>query len=289
MTSLHIVPYERKHRQDVLSLLFYSQRTHSHLDWYHPGVWLDSERFLMWVAQTGTDEIAGFVGVSQPLNRTTWVRLMAVRQGYDPAAIIRAVWPPLRNELLARDTKLLAVLVVNRWLTSYLSAIGMHYLEDVVTLYRRGTAIPDPPDTSVMVEPAYLDDLDAIINVDHNAFNAPWQMSPYDLRQAQRQAASCTLAKASDGQVIGYQLSTQHRTTAHLARLAVAPQRQGRRVGAALLHHLVQTLNTRGVRSITVNTQDSNVRSQRLYERYGFERNGFDLPVWQMPLSRATS
>jgi ribosomal protein S18 acetylase RimI-like enzyme len=56
-----------------------------------------------------------------------------------------------------------------------------------------------------------------------------------------------------------------------------------------LLHHLVQTLNKRGVRSITVNTQDSNVRSQRLYQRYGFERNGFDLPVWQMRLSRATS
>jgi RimJ/RimL family protein N-acetyltransferase len=41
------------------------------------------------------------------------------------------------------------------------------------------------------------------------------------------------------------------------------------------------------VRSLTVNTQASNHRSQRLYLRYGFERNGYDLGVWQAHLSRA--
>jgi hypothetical protein len=34
------------------------------------------------------------------------------------------------------------------------------------------------------------------------------------------------------------------------------------------------------VLSTTVNTQESNVRSQHLYTRFGFARNGYDLPVW---------
>jgi ribosomal protein S18 acetylase RimI-like enzyme len=283
MNSLTTAPYERKYRQDVLSLLFYSRRTHSHLDWYHPGDWLDNGRFLMQMAQ-GDDEIAGFMGVSLPLNGTSWVRLLAIRQGYDPGALLRMLWSALQHRLHDPGGHLLSVLVVNRWLTAHLPVLGMHYLEDVVTLYRRGTDLPAMPRTPVTIHPAYLEDLDAITRVDHQAFDPPWQMTGYDLRQAQRQAASCTLAKNVDGDVIGYQLSTQHRTTAHLARLAVSPQMQGQRVGAALLHHLIRALNKRGVRSMTVNTQDSNIRSQKLYQRYGFERNGFDLPIWQMTL-----
>jgi ribosomal protein S18 acetylase RimI-like enzyme len=63
--------------------------------------------------------------------------------------------------------------------------------------------------------------------------------------------------------------------------LAVLPDMQGKRIGAVLLDNLISKFNRRGVRSLTVNTQQSNIRSQRLYARYGFHRNGFDLPIWQ--------
>ena len=36
----------------------------------------------------------------------------------------------------------------------------------------------------------------------------------------------------------------------------------------------------RGVYGVTVNTQDSNLASQRLYAKFGFARTGYDLPVW---------
>jgi hypothetical protein len=35
---------------------------------------------------------------------------------------------------------------------------------------------------------------------------------------------------------------------------------------------------------MTVNTQITNVRSQHLYTGYGFERTGYDLPVWMVKL-----
>ena len=56
---------------------------------------------------------------------------------------------------------------------------------------------------------------------------------------------------------------------------------QGKRVGAILLHDLLTRFSKRGVQTMTVNTQASNIISQRLYQRYKFFRNGFDLPIWQ--------
>jgi len=84
-----------------------------------------------------------------------------------------------------------------------------------------------------------------------------------------------------ENEVVGYQISTRHRAMGHLARLAVIPNRQGKRVGSMLLHDLLSKFDKRGIKSVTVNTQNSNQSSQRLYNHYGFERNGFDLAVWQ--------
>jgi ribosomal-protein-alanine N-acetyltransferase len=158
--------------------------------------------------------------------------------------------------------------------------MGFKYVEDVVTLHRTGTQVPPAYEHNLVLRNGYSEDIADIMRVDHAAFTPPWQMTRADVYHSQRQAASCTLAEYQ-GQVIGYELSTRHHTSGHLARLAVLPEIQGQRVGAVLLDNLINKFNRRGVRSITVNTQQSNIRSQRLYARYGFRRNGFDIPIWQ--------
>ena len=37
---LQTLQYERRYRDDILSLMFYSRHTHAHLDWYKAGQWL---------------------------------------------------------------------------------------------------------------------------------------------------------------------------------------------------------------------------------------------------------
>jgi ribosomal-protein-alanine N-acetyltransferase len=118
-----------------------------------------------------------------------------------------------------------------------------------------------------------------MVDVDHAAFSPLWQLSYSDLFHAQRIATRCTLAVKHD-RIIGYQLSTMYRQTGHLARLAVLPEHQGTGVGAALLDNLIRYFIGRSVRTLTVNTQGTNTRSQRLYTRSGFRRNGYDLAVW---------
>lgn len=285
ITAPHIIPYQRKYRNAVLSLLFYARRVHTHLDWYQAGQWLDMEGRLVRIAYDN-DAIVGVMGVSEPLRQTSWIRMAAVRRDHDPARILGQIWQPLREQLVQEGIRSVSALVINDWITEYLAQLGFRYLEDVVTLYRTGTDVPPmlPHSRDLRIRNGYLNDLRSIVAVDHAAFVAPWQMSHVDIRHAQRQAASCTLAEM-DGEVIGYQISTRHHTSGHLARLAVMPWMQGRRVGAVLLDQMIRGFIKRGVRSITVNTQYSNIRSQRLYERYGFERNGFDLPIWTQDLA----
>ena len=127
-------------------------------------------------------------------------------------------------------------------------------------------------------------DLDTITEIDHAAFTAPWQMSHDEIYQGMRVSAYSTLAMHND-QPVGYQITTTHGMNGHLARLAVHPSAQGSGIGGALLRDMLAWFRRRDILSITVNTQNSNVKSQRLYEVYGFQRNGYDLPVWMHTLS----
>lgn len=67
-------------------------------------------------------------------------------------------------------------------------------------------------------------------------------------------------------------------------RLAVLPQVQGQRVGAALLHDLITRFARRSIHLMSVNTQSSNSRSRALYTRFGFRPNGYDLPYFRADL-----
>ena len=276
-----ISPYERRYRDAILNLIFYSRRQHSHLDWYKPGNWLDTPASLLRLQFEGPD-LLGFMGVSMPLNRASWLRLLAVADHQDALEVLMPLWADVESALREAGADQIAALLMNRWLETYLPDMGFHHAEEVITLHRGLNQLPDKPGADmpdVTVRLAYQEDLAEILRIDHAAFATPWQMNPDEQRQALRQSACATLA-SYEGELIGYQISTRHYGSGHLARLAVLPEYQGRGVGARLLEDLIERFNRRAVRTITVNTQQSNTASQRLYHRYGFRRNGFDIPVW---------
>ncbi len=282
MVPTEIAVYERKHRSEILSLLYYSRLVHTHLDWFQVGHWLDSERHHTYLLYED-HQLQAMLGASASVSGVGWLRLAAVRQRDRTADALRTLWEVLVPQLRSEAIRTLSVLVINPWLKEYLPALGFSYVEDVVTLQRPEQTLPDPPTTDVQIRNGYLEDIAAILAVDHAAFAPAWRFSARELRQAQRQTASSTVAVYND-QIVGYQLSTKHQGSGHLARLAVIPQIQGQRVGAALLHHVLESFAHRGVRTMTVNTQESNTYSQRLYQRYGFFRNGYDIPIWQTTL-----
>jgi len=281
--SLSIRPYTRPDYEAALDLLYESRRTHQHLDWYRVGRWL--EIYPQHVITAWQEErLLGLMSFSEPLNGSSWLRLLALADQAEAEEVLQGLWRAWRVRLVAAGVRQVGVMVVYGWLAPYLAALGFHYSEDIVTFFRPfGSSLPPQPSSRLQIESAYLQHLGEMTALDQTAFQPPWQMSADEIRQAQRQAASCTLALL-DGRIVGYQITTRHQDHAHLARLAVAPYLQGRGIGAVLLHHLLNGLERRHVRSVSVNTQMSNVHSQKLYSRYGFSRNGYDLPVWLQTL-----
>lgn len=278
-----VTPYERRYRQAVLDLLYSSYQTHTHLDWYSAEHWLDNCPIIMRLAWNNS-RLVGILGASEALFDTTWLRVIVVRDYMPTRVILTALWTSLRQELLRAQVQSAWILVGNDWLEDYIPALGFEHAEMVITLRRRSNDIPAPRQNGVIVRAVEAEDIDTITRVDQAAFAAPWQLTRADLWQASRIAATCTSAWLDD-RVVGYQLSTRHREAGHLARLAVLPEHQGQGIGGVLVHQMIKAFGNHGIRTITVNTQLSNHQSQHLYERYGFQRNGYDMPVWKIDLT----
>jgi ribosomal protein S18 acetylase RimI-like enzyme len=279
---MQLRPYDRSQAEAVQDLLFHARRQHIHLDWYRAANFLDRPDTLA-LTLWDNSRLLGVIACAPPLGGTQWVRLLAVDNAADAAVVVKSLVHAVLEAAQRTHLEAVYCIVINPWLSIHLAMSEFEHVEDVVTLSRTGDALPDLPALPYTVETAYSEQLPDLVAVDHAAFGPPWQMSPDEIRQAQRQAASCTVALV-DGRIIGYQISTRYQNAAHLARLAVIPDHQGNGVGALLLRHAISSMLRRSVRAMTVNTQQSNQHSQRLYLRFGFQRNGYDLPVWRRRL-----
>lgn len=283
MSEFVITPYERRHRQAISDLLFRSYRVHTHLDWHDAEDWLELPGVITRLAWQGV-ELAGVMAASEPLHNTAWIRIAALRDQPMPQSILQALWTELKQELLGLNIHTVALLLVRDWIARYIAPLGFRHVEEIITLRRDSEKLPKTSLPEVTLRTSNTADTAIITALDNAAFAPPWQLSPLEVRQALRIAAHSTVAMMQD-QIVGYQITTTYRGTAHLARLAVLPALQGQRVGAALLDDMLRTFLRRGVQTVTVNTQATNYHSQHLYDRYEFYRNGYDLPVWQVRLS----
>ncbi len=277
-----VTPYQRRHRHAVRDLLFRSYRAHTHLDWQETDQWLEEgERYparLVWQGQ----RLVGIMATSAPLNHTCWLRIAAVADNSDAPAILKLLWEDLLPELRRLEVRTVALLIIRNWIADYAGTLGFRYTDEIITFRRPNLEIPvETPPPALSIRLSQPEDLPTILALDNRAFVAPWQMEREELRQAHRISASCTVAQVG-GEIVGYQLSTLYFDGAHLARLAVDPEAQGHGVARALLIDLLSRFARRGVQSMTVNTQMTNTRSQNLYTGFGFERTGYDLPVWMV-------
>jgi ribosomal-protein-alanine N-acetyltransferase len=107
------------------------------------------------------------------------------------------------------------------------------------------------------------------LRLDQDVFGPIWHKQIADFRGALRRAFLFTVARWDD-QIIGYQWSEKVEEHGHLTRLAVRPDWEGKGVGTRLLTEAMVAMVRAGATWITLNTQEDNLRSRRLYERHGF-------------------
>lgn len=280
-TTLTVIPYERRYRAQVLDLIEYSYQRHMHLDWYEPDLWLDLAEETTHLAFKGT-QLMGMMAASAPIQGSSWLRMIALSASADEAETLQQLWRVTAATLRAAGTSTVWVLLVEPWLGQHMPLLEMTQTELLVTLRREGATMPVYPRAQhVNIEPATLLDLPAMIEIDHAAFMPPYPMTPQEMRRAHRFAEQSRVARAENGEILGYQISNRHTEQGHLARLAVSPHAQQHGIGSALVQDMLYHFHRRGINYVSVNTQLSNTRSLHLYTACGFSRSGYDIPIYQ--------
>lgn len=197
------------------------------------------------------------------------------------APLIQTVIRSLREN----GASLLTYVGTEDWLVSRLVRAGFSLEESVITFLKSGGEMPAPPESQpILVRRGEEADLDAVAQLDREAFPAEWHYGEATLLRALR--AAHVFLVAYDDALIGYAYGDVLGGSAHLTRLAISPHHQGRGVGAVLLREAVSLFQQRGAWSVTLNTQRSNLASQRLYQRFGFQPIGQSVPLLVQRLVR---
>ncbi|MFN2107302.1 MAG: GNAT family N-acetyltransferase [Candidatus Promineifilaceae bacterium] len=282
----------------ITRLLEHAPYTHIHADWHYPSEWLDSPTFVIVPESAGSGgrrsfssrlfgdhgPLAGCLAVAADPGPAAWVRVAGIAdaaRGLELMALmLAAIVAPLREANVSQ----IAWLLVEGWPEMWLPDLGFEKINEVVTYSKLGTNSPraSQPD-GLDIRPVRTSDLTALAEIESRAFEPLWRHSEWSLSLARQQAISFDVAWLGESPV-GFQFSTPTLQGAHLSRITVDPVVQSCGVGSAVLAHALEGYAQRGIPLVTLNTQLDNVVSQRLYEKFGFQRSSESFPVYSVSL-----
>ena len=267
---------------EISTFLNQDNLVHSHLDWFSPLDWLGQSPFLV---EKLDQQIQAILIAAPEVSDASWIRLFCVRHNL----LVEEVWDRLLAKtaslLISSNIQKLAALGTNDWFIQLLRQSCFTHQDDIVVLEWKGD-YPSSINRNPMIEirPMCTEDLPGVFHIDHSAFAPVWQISLASLTKAFNQPGISTVA-LSQGQIVGYQISTTITIHSHLARLAVHPDHQGQQVASTLIEDLLQQFVRRGIWLATVNTQAHNKPSLAVYQKFGFQRTQTNIPVYQHNLT----
>lgn len=265
-------------QKQLANLIHFGTYVHRHLDWRPPLEWIGHEPFL--VLETDHRLIAALACPPDP-EAVNWIRLFVVYDEDHLADSWLQLWSSAL-ELYSTDPKpVVAAIPLQDWFEKLLQKSQFQMTSEVVMLTWGHGRIPDKPaQVELNIRPMTTDDLPRVEALDKIAFGTLWHNSQKSLEYAFNQATIATLAEI-DQVLVAYQISTSMQLGGHLARLATHPAFQRKGIGYAILRDLMIQFKQRGVRRVTVNTQEDNFASIALYKTAGFELTGESFPVYQ--------
>ena len=260
----------------VADFLHKAMFNHRHLDWKSILEWIDSPPFLLMCVD---NEIQAIVSASPDPPGVAWVHCYAVKN----AGLIDRAWKTLSPEvdsILHSLNAPLYALGLEEWFIRLLKSNGFVQSQEVVVLNWNHKLTAEPIcEKEIIIRPMLESDLEQVAQVDQKAFESQWVNSAESIRMAYLQSGHASIAEI-DNEIIGYELSTASQFSGHLARLAVLPEYQGRRIGKRMVWEMLSFFSSRGILQVTVNTQNDNQSSLHLYKSLGFYLTGEKIPVF---------
>jgi ribosomal protein S18 acetylase RimI-like enzyme len=159
---------------------------------------------------------------------------------------------------------------------AFYDRIGFSVIEEVITYELDAplrAADRAPALHFAKVETSDAEKLAQLCAIDHSSFPWLWWNSSLEF-EVYGLMPGVELHIGYEGtEPVSYVGLTVYPGWGHLDRIAVVPSAQGSGLGLESLDFAVSTLARRGARRVGLSTQKQNVRSQQLYERYGFRRS----------------
>jgi ribosomal-protein-alanine N-acetyltransferase len=128
-----------------------------------------------------------------------------------------------------------------------------------------------PPAAAIDVRRLTYADLPEVVAIERRAFPTPWSLAMFVL-ELSKPSGVC-LAAIVEGGLAGYLVCSRYDTVWHVMNVAVAPERQRRGIGSALLTRLFERVGDPEAQ-YTLEVRESNQGAVELYERFGFRAAG---------------
>ncbi len=281
MESKSIVRTAQKEDQDAIQIFMdHAGAIHRHLDWRSPFDWLGNRNFLLSL-QNG--KISGLLICTAEPDEVYWVRIF----GATHFSQIEKQWDLLFTQLTQQlpnqpQPVTLASIAYFDWMENILSENHWNVQQEVVQLrwaQNNLSKLDKKWPEELSIRPMTYNDIKAVTEIDQDCFLYIWKQSQDVIRRAFEQSSYTTVAVIED-EIVGFQISTSHKSIAHLARLAVQPKFQGQHIGQALVQNMLRHYSRPWIHEITVNTQHDNQVSLGLYRKMGFESTGERFPIF---------
>jgi len=227
----------------------------------------------LWVPATGE-----YIVAERWRHRDDICQVVEVTARKGKAALVRTL-----TERLEREGCKLVLLSEEAWHDQphAYSEMGFAYLEKIVFFQRslKGLDIHELGSTLPELDYHIVEqaDLDLLLHLDNNSFPWLWWNSREDMElYLAMGGVSAYIARAKTaggaGEPIGYASFTFYDGWAHLDRLAVITEQQGRKFGAAQLVHAMGRMIEHGAGHVGLSTQEDNYKSHGLYKGFGFKQ-----------------
>jgi ribosomal-protein-alanine N-acetyltransferase len=258
-----------------------------YVDWYEPANWMDSPSFAVAELQSGEmRRFSSCLAVSAEVPPAAWVRLAAARHRslaeQQLAGLFKQIIPHLHNQ----GVNQVGWLAAPGWPEDLLKDVGFNITNWITSYQVKTQDRPIYKSKDIMIRPASRGDVSALAEIEFLAFEPIWRLNKLSLESAFTQALSYDAAFIN-GEAVGFQISVRgfNHQSAHLVRITVHPDFQGKGIGSALLSRTIEGYQQGGIEFVSLNTQIDNFASHRLYERFGFTNVGDQIPLYMLKLN----
>ena len=132
-------------------------------------------------------------------------------------------------------------------------------------------ALPAPSEAALELAPMLVSDLDAVVDIERNAYAFPWTRGNFA-----DSMAACHACQVLEwhGVTAGYAVLMNGAGEAHLLNLSVAASWQRRGLGSALLRYMMDGARTSGAGKVFLEVRVSNTAARGLYAKSDFREIG---------------